>query len=370
MTAEPVRITPAEPARPPARPSFASELARRFRAGGARRELQAAVIALLASIAIGSLLMLIAGKAPGHVWWAMIARTASDPYSLGQVLYKATALALTGLSVALALEAGLFNIGAEGQLTAGVLGAALVGAALPPTTPAVVAIPICVLAAASAGGLVGGLIGVLRVTRGAHEVITSIMLNAIVSGLALYLGNRVIFRGGTTRGSAIVEGAQLPQLGFGGSSVNAAVLIAALAAAAVWWLRSQTTWGQAWRVVGQSPEAARTTGISVGRVQIVVMAGSGALAGLAACNFVMGHKHAFEEGLGRGTGILGISVALLGRMHPAGIVVAALVIGFLQAGSLAVADLVPKELTEMLLGVVVLAVAAAGPWVRRAEARA
>ncbi|MEO7729828.1 MAG: ABC transporter permease, partial [Kofleriaceae bacterium] len=213
------------------------------------------------------------------------------------------------------------------------------------------------------------LIGALRVTRGAHEVITSIMLNAIVSGIALYLGNRVIFRGGTTRGAAIVAGAELPQLGFGGSSVNAAVVIALAGAAAVWWLRSQTTWGQAWRAVGQSPEAARTTGISVGRVQILIMTGSGALAGLAACNFVMGHKHAFEEGLGRGTGILGISAALLGRMHPVGIVLAALVIGFLQAGGLAVADLVPKELTEMLLGVVVLAVAAAGPWVRRAEAR-
>jgi simple sugar transport system permease protein len=365
MTAGTDRGAPA-----PVTRSFARDLAERFRLGGGRRELQAALIALLASIAIGSLLMLIAGKAPGQVWWAMITRTTSDPYSLGQVLYKATALTLTGLSVAIALDAGLFNIGAEGQLTAGVLGAALVGAALPAETPALIAIPICVLAAASAGAVVGGMIGVLRVTRSAHEVITSIMLNAIVSGFALYLGNRVIFRGGTTRGGAIVEGAQLPQLGFGGSSANAAIVIAVLAAAAVWWLRGQTTWGQAWRVIGQSPEAARTTGISVGRVQIVVMAGSGALAGLAACNFVMGHKHAFEEGLGRGTGILGISVALLGRMHPAGIVVASLVIGFLQAGSLAVADLVPKELTEMLLGVVVLAVAAAGPWVRRAEARA
>lgn len=344
--------------------------ARRRLSAGARRELQAAAIALLASIAIGSLLMLIVGKAPGHVWWAMITRTASDPYSLGQVLYKATALVLTGLSVSIALDAGLFNIGAEGQLTAGVLGCAMVGAALPAGTPAIVAIPICVLAAAAAGALVGGLIGALRVTRGAHEVITSIMLNAIVSGIALYLGNRVIFRGGTTRGAAIVAGAELPQLGFGGSSVNAAVVIALAGAAAVWWLRSQTTWGQAWRAVGQSPEAARTTGISVGRVQILIMTGSGALAGLAACNFVMGHKHAFEEGLGRGTGILGISAALLGRMHPVGIVLAALVIGFLQAGGLAVADLVPKELTEMLLGVVVLAVAAAGPWVRRAEARA
>jgi simple sugar transport system permease protein len=95
------------------------------------------------------------------------------------------------------------------------------------------------------------------------------------------------------------------------------------------------------------------------------MTGAGALAGLCAANFVLGHKHAFEEGLGRGTGFLGISVALLGRSHPLGVAGAALVLGFLSVGGLAVGDLVPKELTEMLQGIVVLAVAAAGPWVRR-----
>jgi general nucleoside transport system permease protein len=333
-----------------------------------RRELQVAAIALLASIAIGSVLMLLAGKAPGHVWWAMVTRTLSESHLLGDVLYRATGLVLTGLAVAIALDAGLLNIGAEGQLTAGVLACALVGAALPAATPAVIAIPVCMLAAAAAGGAVGGTIGVLRTVRGAHEVITSIMLNAILAGIALYLGNRVIFRGGTTRGGAIASGAELPQLGLGGSSANTSIVLAAIAVALVWWLRSQTTWGQAWRAVGQSPEAARATGISVRKVQVLVMVGSGALAGLAATNFVMGDKHAFEEGLGRLTGLYGISAALLGRVHPGGVAIAALLLGFLSSGGVAVGDLVPKELTEMLQGVVVLAVAAAGPWVRRAEA--
>jgi general nucleoside transport system permease protein len=334
---------------------------------GTRRELQVVAIALLASIAIGSVLMLLAGKAPGHVWWAMVTRTVSEPDVLSDVLYRATGLVFTGLAVAIALDAGLLNIGAEGQLTAGVLVCALVGVALPPATPAVIAIPVCLLAAAAAGAVVGGTIGVLRTVRGAHEVITSIMLNAILAGIALYLGNRFIFRGGTTRGASIASGAELPQLGLGGAA-NTSIVIAAIAVAAVWWLRSQTTWGQAWRAVGQSPEAARAAGISVRKVQVLVMLGSGALAGLAATNFVMGDKHAFEEGLGRLTGIYGISAALLGRMHPGGIAIAALLLGFLSAGGLAVGDLVPKELTEMLQGVVVLAVAAAGPWVRRAEA--
>lgn len=335
-----------------------------------RRELEAAVIALLISIAIGSLLMLAAGVSPGRVWWAMVERTAGDPYLLGQVLYKATGLALCGLAVALALDAGLFNIGVEGQLAAGVLACAVTGAALPAGTPGVVAIPVCLVAAAGAGAVVGGAIGALRATRDAHEVITSIMLNAIVAGVSLWIGNEVVFRGGTTRGEPIVAGAELPQLPLSGSSANAALGLAVVAVVVVWFLRVRTTWGRAWLAVGRDPAAARAVGISVGRVHTLVMAGSGALAGLAAANFVLGHKHAFEEGLGRGTGFLGISVALLGRSHPIGVLVAALLLGMLSAGGLAVGDLVPKELTEMLQGVVVLSVAVAGPWVARRAALA
>jgi simple sugar transport system permease protein len=330
-----------------------------------KREATAAAIALLASIAIGSLLMLIAGKSPGAVWWAMLSRTATDSYNIGQVLYKTTALALAGLSVALALDAGLFNIGVEAQIGAGVLACAVVGAALPDGTPMILAVPACLVAAAGAGALVGAAIGALRAWRGAHEVITSIMLNAIVAGVALWIGNAALFQNGTTTGPAIASGAELPRLGLGGSAANASLVLAAAAVAAMWWLRSRTTWGQAWLAVGRDPEAARSVGISVARVQVMVMTGAGALAGLCAANFVLGHKHAYEEGLGRGTGLLGISVALLGRVHPIGVALAALLLGFLSVGGLAVGDLVPKELTEMLEGVVVLAVAAAGPWVRR-----
>ncbi|HEY5926049.1 MAG TPA: ABC transporter permease, partial [Kofleriaceae bacterium] len=329
------------------------------------RELQAVAIALLVSVAAGSVLMLLAGKAPGTVWWAMISRTVTEPYALGQVLYKATALVLTGLAVSVALDAGLFNIGGEGQLTAGVLASSVVGAALPESTPAVVALPLCVLAAAGAGGLIGFAIGVARAVRNAHEVVTSIMLNFIVAGVTLWLGNAVLFRGGTTRGDAIAPGAELPNLGLGGSSANASLFLAIGVVVLVWWLRSRTTWGQAWRAVGADPEAARCVGIDVRRAQVLLMTGAGALAGLASTTFVLGHKHAFEEGLGRGMGFLGIAVALLGRSHPIGAAGAALVLGFLSSGGLAVGDLVPKELTEMLLGIVVLAVACSAAWVRR-----
>jgi simple sugar transport system permease protein len=322
-------------------------------------------LALLASMAIGSVLMMVVGASPGHVWSLMATRVLGDPYQLGQVLYRATALVLTGLAVSLPLDAGLFNIGGEAQVGAGVFACALAGTALPVGTPAVIAIPVCVLAAVLAGGAIGALIGVLRVARGAHEVITSIMLNAIVAGVVLVEGSRHVFQGGTTTGAPIVAGAQLPQLGLGGSAASVAIVFALGAVALVWWLRARTTWGQAWLAVGRDVAAARSTGIDVGRVRVLAMTGAGALAGLAATSFVLGHKHAFEEGLGRGTGFLGISAALLGRSHPVGVAAASLLLGFLAVGGLAVGDSIPKELTEMLQGVVVVAVAIAAAWERR-----
>jgi simple sugar transport system permease protein len=322
-------------------------------------------LALLASMAIGSVLMMVVGASPGHVWSLMAGRVLTDPYQLGQVLYRATALVLTGLAVSLPLDAGLFNIGGEAQLGAGVFACALAGTALPAGTPAAIAIPVCVLAAVLAGGAIGALIGVLRVWRGAHEVITSIMLDAIVAGVVLVEGSRHVFQGGTTTGAPIVRGAQLPPLGLAGRAASVAIVFAVGAVVVVWWLRARTTWGQAWLAVGRDVAAARSTGIDVGRVRVLVMTGAGALAGLAATSFVMGHKHAFEEGLGRGTGFLGISAALLGRSHPVGVAAASLLLGFLAVGGLAVGDVIPKELTEMLQGVVVVAVAIAAAWERR-----
>jgi simple sugar transport system permease protein len=322
-------------------------------------------LALLASMAFGSVLMIVVGAAPGHVWWLMVSRVLGDPYQIGQVLYRASALVLTALAVSIPLDAGLFNIGGEAQLGAGVFACALAGTALPAGTPAVIAIPVCVLAAVVAGGVIGAIIGVLRVARGAHEVITSIMLNAIVAGVVLVEASRHVFQGGTTTGAPIVAGAELPQLGLAGSAASVSIVFAIGAVALVWWLRARTTWGQAWLAVGRDVAAARSAGIDVGRVRILVMTGAGALAGLAATSFVMGHKHAFEEGLGRGTGLLGISAALLGRLHPLGVAGASLLLGFLSVGGLAIGTEVPKELTELLQGVVLLAVAIAAAWERR-----
>jgi simple sugar transport system permease protein len=153
-----------------------------------KRELRTIALALLVAMLAGSVLILVYGQSPARVYGLMIARTWLDAYGFGQLLFRATPLVFTGLAVALAFRAGLFNIGAEGQLAAGSMAAGIVGASLPPATPAIVAIPACLAAAAAAGGVVGGIPGVLRARFGAHEVIVTMMMNFVVSGAILWLG--------------------------------------------------------------------------------------------------------------------------------------------------------------------------------------
>jgi simple sugar transport system permease protein len=336
----------------------------------ARRELLVVALAALLVLLLGSLLMLLFARSPAHVWLELLSGTLSDRSAVGQILYKATGFIFAGLAVSLALDVGLFNIAGEGQLVAGNLVAALVGLALPASTPAPIAVVLCLLAAASAGGTVGLGIGALRVYRGAHEVITSIMVNAILIGAALWLGNAVLFRGDGTRSAEIIASARLPSLGISGSSANLGLVLAVGAAVTLWLLRSRTRWGLWWRSAGENPIAAECAGVPVRKVRLLAMFASGALAGAAASSFVLGHKHAFEEGLGRGTGYLGIAVALLGRKHPLGIVAAAVMVALLSQGGLTVAKIVPKELTELLIGFSMIAVAVATAWVARGSAQA
>jgi simple sugar transport system permease protein len=330
-----------------------------------KQELTIVAIALLVAMAAGSLLIAIAGRSPLAVWGTMLAGTLGSGYGFAQVLFKATPLVFTGLAVAVALRAGLFNIGVYGQLIAGSLAAAWVGAGLPAGTPWPVAIPVCLIAAALAGGALGAFTGALRAYRDAHEVIVTIMLNAIVAGFALWLGDAFLFVGETTRTADIVTGAHLPTLGVGGSALSAAAPLAIAVAAATWWLLARTRVGLEWGAAGAAPGAARSVGIDVRRAMVAAMAASGALSGLAAAHYVLGYKHCYEDGIGGGAGFLGIAVALLGRGHPGGIVAAALLLGLLSHGGLVVSDLVPKELVDVLQAVIILAVAVAVPLSRR-----
>jgi ABC-type uncharacterized transport system permease subunit len=310
------------------------------------------------------------GESPLGVYALLLSSTWGDGYGIGQVLFKATPLILTGLSVALAFKAGLFNIGAEGQLAAGSFAAAVCGASLPAALPGPLAVLLCVCAAMAAGGMIGALPGLLKARYGAHEVINTIMLNFIVSSLLLWLGNRWFFVEHTTHTATIVPGAQLSSLGLDGSTANTSLFLALGLALAVHLFVTRTRRGFEWRAVGQSPRAAENAGVSVPAAILGAMTVSGALAGAAGINYVLGYKHYFEKDIGAGAGFTGIAVALLGRNHPAGIVIAALLFATLSHGGLGVSERVPKQLVEILQAVIIVAVAVAAAYALRLRARA
>jgi general nucleoside transport system permease protein len=333
-------------------------LGRGFVLGTSPAPLAAALVALLSATAAGSLLMIVAGDSPLTVWRTMFARTYGDWYGIGQVIFRATPLVFTALAVSVPLRAGMFNIGGFGQLTAAAVACAVAGAALPAGTPGVVAMPIAILAAMAAGGAIGGATGALRAYRGAHEVIVAILFNAIVAGVGLWLGNEWLFVGEATRTAPVVEGARFTPLGITGSNASTSALFAIAVAAAIGLLQTRTLLGLRWRMIGAGPDAARAAGVDVARGQLTAMTTAGALAGLAGAHLVLGHKHAFEEGLGAGQGFLGVAVALLAQGRAAGIIVSALVFGTLAQGGIGVAEMVPKELVDVLQAAVVLAAAA------------
>jgi ABC-type uncharacterized transport system permease subunit len=327
------------------------------------------LVALLVSIVAGDLLILAVGQSPGAVYRLMLEGTWGNAYGFGQVLYKATTLICTGLAVAVGLRAGLFNIGAEGQLAAGGLGAALIGLLLPAGTPALLAIPLCTFAAILAGGAVGFVPGMLRAKWGAHEVITTIMLNFIVLAFLSWTMSTRLRVPETLHSPAIHAGA-LPRLdswlhAFHGSAANGSIAIVLFAAILVDWFLFRTRSGFELRAVGLQPDAAENAGINVGRTWIRALTISGALAGLGGINFVLGYEHYYEEGFATGAGFLGIAVALVGRSNPLGVVLAALFFATLSQGGLAINALVPKQMVDALQGVVILAMAASVPEVRR-----
>jgi simple sugar transport system permease protein len=312
------------------------------------------------------------GESPREIAAALLMGTWGVPYGVGQVLYKATALLLTGVAVDVALRAGLFNIGAEGQLAiAGVVVAAL-GTRLPATAPAWIAVPVLVAAAAAAGAAWAAGPAVLRVRYGGHEVISTIMMNRIAdAAIGLLLAHGLAMRG-TVRTPDVVASARLPNLdslgigAFHGSAVSAAfpvsLVVGALVAA---WLRRSRV-GREVTLVGLAPRACEAEHLPVGRRLATALVLSGAIAGLAAVGPVLGYKGYFESGLGAGAGFGGIAVALIGRGHPVGLLLAALLFGTLEQGGLAINARVPMEVAVVAQAVVIVAVALVDARVRAA----
>jgi len=331
------------------------------------RKLLQPILSVVLGLALGLAVTWVAGENPCHVFKVLVAGDFGSGYDLGMTLFYATPLIFTGLSVAVAFQAGLFNIGAEGQLTLGALAAAAVGAVWPglwsPLAPLLAA-----LAAMLAGTLWGAIPGWLRARRGSHEVINTIMLNFVAAGLAsyvaLYLLKNPESQNPETR--PIGEGYLIHQFGvFGGAPVSLALPLALAAAVLVWVLLWRTVLGFELRAVGQSEAAARAAGIDPGRIRIIALSLAGGLAGLVGVGEVLGNAGKFRVGFSPEYGFIGIAVALLGRNHPLGVVAAALLFGALHKGAAALdleTERVTQELALVLQALIILSVSAEGLW--------
>jgi simple sugar transport system permease protein len=327
-------------------------------------------VALLVALICGDLLIMSYGQSPSNVYRLLLEGTWGNAYGFGQVLYKATTLAFTGLAVSLGIRAGLFNVGAESQLAAGGFLTAFVGLMLSPSMPGIIAVPICMIAASAGGAIVGAIPGYLRVRFGAHEVIVTIMLNFVVLALLNWIIANHLHVPETLHTPEIRAGA-LPRLdrfipAFHGSAANFTIIAALIAAALVWFWLFRTRRGYELRAAGLQPDAAEYGGVNVGGVWFSALTISGAIAGLGGINYVLGYKHYYEDGFAGGSGFLGIAVALVGRNHPVGVILAALFFATLSQGGLAIHAFVPKQMVEVLQGVVILAVAMSVPEVRQA----
>jgi general nucleoside transport system permease protein len=352
-------------------------------------------LAIVVAIVIGGLLIAFTDPAVLHAWsaffsapgnaiakaWdsaasaysAMFEGAILNPHAIGsgsvaavfsplsETAVRATPLIFTGLAVAIAFRAGLFNIGATGQLIGGALLATWLGfgVSLPPFIHVVVAV-----AGAFAGGAaIGWIVGALKAWTGAHEVIVTIMLNYVMIYLLSWiLGTKAMQRPGRTDlVSPILPGnARLPHIAGPNLRVNAAFLIALAAAAGVWWLLTRSTAGFELRAVGANPSAARSAGMSVGRTWMLVMLIAGGLAGLAGSAIVQGTDFDLTFQSYGTFGFDGITVALLGRARPLGTVLAALLFGALEAGGTAMQaqTQTPVDIVTVIQALIVLFVAA------------
>jgi ABC-type uncharacterized transport system permease subunit len=311
--------------------------------------------ALLAG-SIGSPREMVLGIASGDG-----ARMTQAFYPLSETVVAATPLIFTGLAVALSFRAGLFNIGGEGQLFIGGVVAGYVGFAW--SLPVWIHLPLAIVAGFVGGAIWGFVPGFLKARTGAHEVITTIMMNYIAINLALYfLTTTAFLRPGRTDpiSKEVLPSAQLPHLAGGNLRIHAGILLALVVAWGVWWLLKRSTIGFELRAVGSNPDAARTAGINNGRVYVLAMVLSGGLAGLGGANQVLGVQYSLAPGFSAGLGFDAITLALLGRANPWGVVAAAFLFGMLRAGAVQMqaATGTPVDMVVVIQSLIIIFVAA------------
>jgi simple sugar transport system permease protein len=330
-----------------------------------------AVAGLAAGWLAFSILVWLYGASPSAMAGLLFEGTWGTSYGAGQVLFKATPLLFTGLAVDLALRAGLFNIGAEGQLAIASLAAGVIGSRLPPGTPAIVALPLTLAFAMGAGALWALVPALLKGRYGAHEVISTIMMNQIASGAVGLVFASGVALPGSVRTADVIAGARIPRLeavlpAFRGSAASFAVVAAVVVTVLVMAAHERTQLGREIGLIGRNPRAMAAEKVPVRRRIEQALVLSGAIAGAASLGTVLGYKGYFEDGLGAGAGFGGVAVAMLGRGRVSGLILSALFFGTMQQGGLALNAFVPKELMDLLQGVVIIAVALADARLRAA----
>lgn len=340
------------------------------------RELLFPLIAVVAAFVVGAVVVLLIGDDPIETYRLLIGSALSWPDGIGYTLFYATPLIFTGLAVAVAFRCGLLNIGAEGQLYVAAFVTAWIGITFGgvegrsiANLPAALLVPLSLMAAILSGAVWGAIPGVLKARFGAHEVINTIMLNFIAVALVSYF-TQYHFK---AQGDPILqtvpigENAHIPRLGAFVPGLperiplNVAFILALVACVLVYVFLWRTKWGYEIRATGANPSAAEYGGISTGKQIILAMAVSGGLAGMVAISEVLGYRYRYYDGFSVGYGFTGIAVALLGRNHPLGVLLAALLFGALIRGGLFVdifTDHVSKDLVLILQATVILFVAA------------
>ena len=326
------------------------------------------ILNVVVAFAISGLVMLFIGESPLEAVQYMITGALGTGEGIAFTLFYATNFIFTGLAVAVAFHGGLFNIGGEGQAYVGGLGVALAALALDHHMPWYITALAAIAGAFLFGALWALIPAWLQAKRGSHIVITTIMFNFIASALMVYLLVHVIKQPGnmSPQTRLFTEGGQLPKLGWmmqwfgldiGAAPLNVAFLIALVAAFIVWLLIWRTRFGYEIRTMGTNSTAAVYAGIPYVKTVVLTMVLSGGLAGMMALNPVMGDMGKLQVEFTAGAGFVGIAVALMGRLHPAGIIIAAVLFGVLYQGGAELSFWVPNITREMIIliqGLVIL----------------
>jgi ABC-type uncharacterized transport system permease subunit len=325
------------------------------------------LLAVITAVVIGGIVIAAVGGNPFAAYIGLIQGSFGSLKALSETGIWATPYIFAGLAVAVAFKGGLFNIGAEGQLALGAVVAALIGYALPGwlgfDLPAIIHIPLAIGLGALAGALWAAIPGFLKAYAGGHEVINTIMMNYIALNITSFLMNGPMKDPSPTnviaRTPEIAMSARIPPL-FEGYRIHWGFILALLVAFLVWLLIWKTTLGYEIRTVGSNPDAAKYAGINVKRTIVLTMALSGLLAGLAGTIEVTALNYRHELGFSQGYGFDAIAIALLGKTHPLGVVIAAILFGAMRNGAtrMQFLTMIPVDVISVIQALILLFVAA------------